>query len=85
MEWLGWLRDNWGAIYGIGALVVGALAWLGAFIGIWWFAAYRYALGGLVLGWLPGVIAACLAALVFGLGWPLFAGLAILAGLATAR
>lgn len=85
MNWWNWLQEHWGAIYGIGALLVGVLSWLGAFVGIWWFAAYKYALGGLVLGWLPGMIAACLAALVLGLGWPLFAAIAILVGSAYAR
>lgn len=85
MGWIGWIRDNWGAIYAIGGLVCGALAWLSVFGGVWWFASYRYELGGLAIGWLPAFIAACVAALVVGFGWPLLAAIAILAGLATAR
>ena len=51
---------------------------LAAFVGIWWFAAYKYALGGLVLGWIPGTVAAIVAAVVFGFGWPLFAALLVI-------
>lgn len=76
----GWLQDNWMVIYIGGAVICALLAALIFFVGLWWFAAYRYALGGLVLGWLPGGVAAVVAAVVFGYGWPLFAVLLLAYG-----
>lgn len=77
MDLVSWLQENWGAAYGIGALICAALVWLAVFVGIWWFASAKYALGGLVLGWLPAGIAATLAAIVGGLGWPIILPLAL--------
>lgn len=73
---MSWLTDNWADIYLGGALLCGALSALAVFGGIWWYAAAKYELGGLVLGWLPGGIAAFVVGWVIGLGWPLFAPLA---------
>jgi len=71
MDYLDWIKDNWGAIYGIGALISGLLAAIIVFFGLWWFAAAKYALGGLVLGWLPGAIAAVIVGAIMGFGWPI--------------
>lgn len=68
---MGWLSENWGNIYVGGALLVWALSGIVAFFGIWLYAAERYQLAGMVLGWIPGGIAAATAALLLGLLWPL--------------
>lgn len=75
-----WLGANWGWIYGGGAVIVGALSALATFIGIWWYASAEYALGGLVLGWIPGAVAGGLAGLILGFGWPLILGGLLLCG-----
>ena len=77
MDYLDWVRDNWGAIYGIGALIAGLLTAIVSFFGIWWFVAVKYQLGGLVLGWLPGAIAGATLGTIIGLGWPLLVPLLI--------
>ncbi len=77
MESIDWIRDNWGTIYGGGVIVVGLLTVIIVFFGVWWFAADKYALGGLVLGWVPGAVAAATIGAIMGIGWPVLAPLAI--------
>lgn len=71
MDWVEWLQQNWMLIYIVGVLAVGLLSALVLFFGTWWFAAARYELGGLVLGWVPGAVAAGVGGLVLGFAWPL--------------
>ena len=71
VDYIGWVKENWGAIYGIGALISGLLTAIVAFFGVWLFAAVKYQLGGLVLGWLPGAIASIVLGAIVGLGWPI--------------
>lgn len=77
MDWGSWLLENG---YWIGGLISAGLVWLSVFVGIWWFASTEYALGGLVLGWLPAGIAATIAAVVSGFGWPVVMPLALYFG-----
>lgn len=65
-----WLAENWGLIYGIGALATYAICALALFFGIWWFSAAKYELAGIVLGWIPGAVAAMTLAVVVALLWP---------------
>lgn len=68
-----WLLNNWQTIYGVGAFLAWAAGALACFFGIWWFAAVRYQFPGLVLGWLPGAVAALTAAVIVAAIWPLIA------------
>lgn len=77
MESFDWIRNNWGTIYGAGVMVCGGLTVIIVFFGLWWFAADKYALGGLVLGWLPGAVAAATVGAIMAIGWPLLAPVAI--------
>lgn len=72
-----WVSENWGAIYGIGALVVGAIVWVGTFFGLWAFAANQYHFNGLILGWIPSAVAASVAAPILAGLWPLAALVAV--------
>lgn len=77
---MGWLMDNWQPVWGIGAVISAPLVALIIFVCIWWFAATRYQLGGLVLGWIPAGIAACVGGLVLGGLWPITLILALIYG-----
>lgn len=66
-----WLQQNWGIIYLGGGVILGGLTALAVFVGIWWGAAHKYAFGGLVAGWIPGAVGACVASVVMAFGWPL--------------
>lgn len=62
---------DWGMIYGVGCLVAYAVLALMCFFGIWGFASARYGLPGLVLGWVPGLVAAATLAVIGAFLWPL--------------
>ena len=80
MDYVAWVRDNWGAIYVVGALLSGLLSAIVIFFGVWWFAAAKYELGGLVLGWLPGTVAAAVVGAIMGFGWPILVPIALWLG-----
>jgi len=70
------LSVPWAAVYYVGALVVGAVAFLGSWI--YCVASYGFLLG-VGLGWLPSLIVAYIA----GFAWPLLAGACVLLLLAS--
>jgi|GEM_PF-1164746 len=58
------------AVYLIGAPIAGGVLGLVAFAALWWWAARQYALPGLVVGWLPGLVAGAIVFVVGGILWP---------------
>lgn len=78
IQGLGWLRDAvayesswswWGGAYLLAGAVLGFLAGLVAFCGLWFWSASEGRFWGFAIGWIPSAIAAMVLCAVMGFLW----------------